>query len=405
MWKGPVRVTKKAGRKKDKVKKATDQRIPTDLRKSNRKESVLPSPTILKTKGFSITNAKVCNTDFCKSNGIISRLKQGSVLIGVLWALFFLTALALVINVSITPQLTLAASLRDRLSLRYLAEAGVQRSILKLRSDETEEYDALNESWAHHEEVFKDIFLTDGGYFSVEYEINAEDEEEGGKRYGLTDEERKINVNTAPVDVLTRVFEIVGEVSHQEATVIAESMVDWRDEDDDPMENGAEDNYYEGLEAPYTCKNANFNILDELLLVRGITQELFDHVKSYLTVYGAGMVNINTTDASILPLLGVGVTLAERIIVYRDGNDGEGATEDDHIFESAQSFVSDLSDNISMSPEEMTELTNIVNAGLIGVRSDYFRGESYGRFQDKESAFKVIFVISRDETIQYWKEM
>ena len=330
--------------------------------------------------------------------------KSGSVLIAVLWSLFFLAALALVINAYITPQLSLAASLRDRTVLRYLAEAGVQRSLLELRSDETEEFDALNSSWADNEEAFKEIYLTNSGYFSVEHSAAAE-EEESEKRYGLIDEERKINVNTAPVDVLTRLFVGAGGGSDQEAKEIAESIADWRDGDDEAMDNGAESNYYEGLAAPYACKNANFNILEELLLVKGVTEEIFDHVKGYVTVYGTGAVNINTADEAALQWLGIGDDLAKEIVDYRNGQDGQGATEDDNVFENAQSLIPDLSTKLSLSAEDIEKLTGVQNAGLLGVRSDYFRGESYGRFQDKEAGFKITFVVNRDETIRFWKEL
>ncbi|OGX38871.1 MAG: hypothetical protein A3C36_00920 [Omnitrophica WOR_2 bacterium RIFCSPHIGHO2_02_FULL_52_10] len=330
--------------------------------------------------------------------------KTGSVLIAVLWSLFLLTALALVINASITPQLTLAASLRDRMALRYLAEAGVQRSLLELRSDETEEYDALNNPWADNDEAFKEIFLTDIGYFSVEHEIAGEGEE-GGKRYGLIDEERKININTAPVDVLTGLFVNAGEVSDQEAEEIAESIGDWRDGDDEAMDNGAENNYYQGLGAPYACKNANFDVLEELLLVKGVTQGIFDRVKGYVTVYGEGAVNINTADEAVLQWLGIGDDLAKKIVDYRNGGDGQGATEDDNALESAQSLIPDLSARLSLSAEDIEKLTSAQNAGLLGVRSDFYRGESYGRFQDREAAVKIIFVVNRDETIHFWKEM
>lgn len=330
--------------------------------------------------------------------------KTGSVLIAVLWSLFFLTALALVIHASIAPQLTLAASLRDRVTLRSLAEAGVQRSLLELRSDETEEYDALNSPWASDDEAFKEIFLTDVGYFSVEHDIAGE-EGEAGKRYGLTDEERKININTAPVDVLTRLFVNAGGASDQEAKEIAESVGDWRDGDDEASENGAESNYYQGLADPYACKNANFDILEELLLVKGVTQEIFDHVKDYLTVYGTGAVNINTADQSVLQWLGIGDDLAKEIVDYRKGHDVQEVTEDDYAFESAQSLIPDLSTRLSLSAEDIEELTSVQNAGLLGVRSDYFRGESYGRFQDREAAVKIIFVVNRDETIHFWREI
>ena len=178
--------------------------------------------------------------------------EKGSVLIAVLWSLFFLAALALVINISITSQLGLAAKLRDRVILRYLAKAGVVRAIIEVREDETEEYDTLNEPWSCNEEAFKEVGLTDEGYFSLEHPASAGEDEESEKRYGLIDEERKVNINRTPADVLKRFFEVTAELSSQDAADIADAIADWRDEDDEPLESGAESPYYEALEGGYS---------------------------------------------------------------------------------------------------------------------------------------------------------
>src|SRR3989338_6591082 len=91
--------------------------------------------------------------------------KQGSVLIGVLWSLFFLSALAAALYASIAPQIGLVERLKDRPRLSCLAQAGVQRARAVLKEDETESYDALNDAWADNEEAFREIDLGDEGYF------------------------------------------------------------------------------------------------------------------------------------------------------------------------------------------------------------------------------------------------
>ena len=61
---------------------------------------------------------------------------------------------------------------------------------------------------------------------------------------------------------------------------IIDSMKDWRDADDFHRANGAEDDYYQahyeehGMSEPYLCKNANFDSVRELLLVREMTPEI-----------------------------------------------------------------------------------------------------------------------------------
>ena len=339
-----------------------------------------------------------------KVRGMSDRTEQGSILIVVLWSLFFLAALALVINISITPQLDLAMRLRDRGMLYYFAKAGIKRAIIEIKADETGKYDTLNESWSHDEEAFKEIELTDEGYFNLEHLLDGKEDAEEEKRYGLVDEEGRININTAPVDVLRNLFEIIGEASFQEATDIADSIVDWRDEDEEPSDNGAESPYYQDLDSAYFCKNAAFEVLEELLLVREMTQTIFDKVKDYITIYGEGAVNINTADVLVLQSLGMSDTLAEKILLFREGDDGREATEDDNFFDNTQTVTTVLSGKRSLSPEETGQLDGIVGDGLIGVRSDHFRGHSLGGFLDRDVFMEIVFVINRDEEILYWRE-
>ena len=54
-------------------------------------------------------------------------------------------------------------------------------------------------------------------------------------------------------------------------------------------------------------------VLDELLLVKGVTRDIFDKVKDRVTVYGTGQVNINTAGMRVLQSLGMSEELAEKI--------------------------------------------------------------------------------------------
>jgi len=71
------------------------------------------------------------------------------------------------------------------------------------------------------------------------------------------------------------------EVPDDEAQVIADSIIDWRDKDDLHQPEGAESEYYEDLPRPYRAKNAPFDAIDELLLVRGVTREIYEGNEEY----------------------------------------------------------------------------------------------------------------------------
>lgn len=55
---------------------------------------------------------------------------------------------------------------------------------------------------------------------------------------------------------------------------IADSILDWLDEDEEPRPYGAEQEYYSVLPTPYEPKNGPIDSVEELLLVRGVTPDL-----------------------------------------------------------------------------------------------------------------------------------
>lgn len=90
----------------------------------------------------------------------------------------------------------------------------------------------------------------------------------------VTDEGGKVAINWVNQVVLKHVFDNLG-IAPEDADIIADSIVDWRDKDDEKRINGAESEHYSGLARPYVAKNAPFDALEELLLVRGVTPDLF----------------------------------------------------------------------------------------------------------------------------------
>ncbi len=104
---------------------------------------------------------------------------------------------------------------------------------------------------------------------------------------------------------------------------ICSALIDWADPDDNlfscdlssntaPSGNAKEDAYYQLLQKAYFRKNAPYDSLEELHMVRGITDDFWttfvdpdpsNPKKRVLTVWGQGAVNVNT--ANPLTLLGL----------------------------------------------------------------------------------------------------
>lgn len=84
-----------------------------------------------------------------------------------------------------------------------------------------------------------------------------------------------LNVNTIAQPLLERILNVCGVEPGQQTTMIVNSLLDWRDHDDLHRPEGAESDYYLGLDPPYSAKNADIQSLEELLLVRGVGPDLY----------------------------------------------------------------------------------------------------------------------------------
>lgn len=84
--------------------------------------------------------------------------------------------------------------------------------------------------------------------------------------FSLTDEASKLNLNTATLAMLEALPRMTPE--------LAAAIIDWRDTDSDPQTGGAEDETYLRLNPPYHCKNSNFESVEELRMVYGMTMEI-----------------------------------------------------------------------------------------------------------------------------------
>jgi general secretion pathway protein K len=128
----------------------------------------------------------------------------------------------------------------------------------------------------------------------------------GRLSYRITDEQARLNVNRATPDLLRRLCTELGlEPGARDA--IVDSIQDWRDANEEYRLNGAESDYYLSLPAAYRAKDANFESLEELLLVRGVTQELLYGTRekkgliAYLTLHSpTGGINVNAAPRDIL---------------------------------------------------------------------------------------------------------
>lgn len=249
--------------------------------------------------------------------------KSGTILIVTLWILVILTVFALALGERASLEVKLVEYQRDKLRAKQLAWAAIERAIWEKLNDSDAEVDTLNESWANNQSAFQDIELGDEtftGTFTLSYSL------EGTTLYGLQDEKSKININKIEKQVLINLLENTDLDNPEE---LAHSILVWRGS----IQDGDEEKSYEDSDLAYPCKKEEIRSLAELLLVRGMTPEALDAIAPYLTVYGAdAKVNINTASQEVLTALLADQDLAEEIVEFRKGEDGEIGTDDDQWF-------------------------------------------------------------------------
>lgn len=180
---------------------------------------------------------------------LLSRVReQGLALVTTLWILAILIVVAAGFTMGVRTETKIAENFGRRIQARTLAWAGLQRALLALQSDPTP-YTAFGGLW---QEITSDL--------------DPLDLETGTFRVEGFDEAAKVNINVASEEQLLLLLQ---------DEELRDALLDWRDSDDQPRLYGAESDYYLSLERPYKAKNGLLDTLEEMLLIRGVTPDLF----------------------------------------------------------------------------------------------------------------------------------
>jgi len=141
--------------------------------------------------------------------------------------------------------------------------------------------------------------------------------------YRITDEEARINLNTAPPDRMEKLLVAAG-LDKQTRDVVLDSLQDWKDPDDLRRINGAEsEDYYLKLSVPYRARNGALQDAAELLQIRGVTREMYagtpnqPGLADLTTVIGRDTINMNTAPAPVLTALGLSAAEVAELVSTR----------------------------------------------------------------------------------------
>jgi general secretion pathway protein K len=263
------------------------------------------------------------------------RDNSGMALILTILIISLIVALTLQFNTSMRSGLHAAVNLRDGIKLGYVAKSGFNYVLAVLLEDASEgNGDSLHDAWADSKALSEN---SADQFDEGRFELKVSDHSGRIQINKLVKEDGK-SYNDNQKGLLTRFlqskeFGLEGE----EVQKIVSAIKDWIDEDENPEGlYGAENSYYQGLERPYSCKNAQVEFLEELLLVKGITRELFygteerPGISNYLSPYGDGKININTAEPLVLTALSDDIDdeRIEDILAYREDEDNKDSLSD-----------------------------------------------------------------------------
>ncbi|MES3006545.1 MAG: hypothetical protein V4751_02120 [Pseudomonadota bacterium] len=185
----------------------------------------------------------------------------------------------------------------------------------------------------------------------------------------IYDHAGKINLNGIRPDDLRLLIEkrLGPEPDPQQVQELLGAWRDWTDLNDAAGINGADTDYYESLESPYSPRNgADLDTVEELRLIRGF-DELFKDVnlEAAFTLYGNGQqVNLNLATREAMQLLpGLTDELIEQIILSRETREFQNRAD-----------VGDL-----IPIENFVELSNWVGNNT----SAYYSVYAYPRAEDE----------------------
>jgi general secretion pathway protein K len=245
------------------------------------------------------------------------RARRGSGLLAVLWLSAALAAIAFSLSVTVRGEIERTSTEVDGLRCGYLASAGIERAAMELLWSATAAEGKL---------------IPKGSTF-VDYVFPS-----GNVRVDIIPETAKLDVNKTSVEDLAKLVMALG-VDPGRAEEIATAIGDWRQPG-----SSLSDGYYSGVGSSFHPSHASFREIEELLLVRGVTPDIFygtyvpaaggalvaaigqagsrlarrSGLIDCLSVYGTtGAVDVNTADAAVLAAIGVPLYTAQAIAAQR----------------------------------------------------------------------------------------
>jgi general secretion pathway protein K len=228
--------------------------------------------------------------------------QRGAALLAVLWLSAALSAIAFTIATSVRAETERTATDVDALRAGYLADGAIDRALLYIQ-------------WGPN---YRNPDGT-ARYFENPMPLLHFEFPTGAANVEVIPETAKLNVNFARTEEITRLLLLLGVDPTRAATITA-AILDWRSLAPDGAPSQF-DQHYMSLVPSFQARHASFHEIEELLLVQGVTPDLFygsythddqgnlfrhPALRDCLSVYGSQTtLDINTAEPAVMGAVGV----------------------------------------------------------------------------------------------------
>lgn len=276
--------------------------------------------------------------------------KKASILVVSLWVLITLSVFATALASIVGMQMRFTSFFIRVVDMVPLVNAAYKDALGERNNEMTPSFDTLAELSVVQSKMLK----ANNGY-----------------KYSYEDESAKINLNTEKKEVLEN--------------------LPGMDED--------------LAEAIVNSNRRPFKVKEEVLLVEGITSEIYSQFKKLVTVYGDGKININTASPEILKILGLEEEFINLLMRFRTeyiGVDKEKGTVDDGVFANAGGMLDALREVDDMSLRQEQDFLSLQSH--LTSKSTYLKINIIPVVKGKDLDKCSIIVSTSDGKILRWEE-
>ena len=234
---------------------------------------------------------------------LVPRSSRGVALIAVLWVVLLLSVIAGSLVMLTRTELGLSRNLVLSAKAEALAEGGIHLAINELLAPDS-----------------RARTRADGSVWRVELEAGRLD-------ISITDVTGRVDLNAASPELIAGLFRAAG-AEPDLAEALADRIADWRDADEMPRPDGAEQTDYAGYEPPVRVGNGPFLAADEIMRIPAMTADLWTRIANAVTVHSRrpGVNPLYASKMALLALPGMDAVAADAIIAERSDDTPDTAS-------------------------------------------------------------------------------